>query len=171
MGEVANKNDQVLKYFVLPLYDMSFKMIEDVYKAMYLSQDGKNLFIQLKGEPQDLPDNMLFSGVVPIGRRVFNVYHTNEIHLRDIQLMIEGKYSKISANAKNKIISLSGLDYKKISKDGKREITSPLLGALTKHPAYRQMLEKKLGVELHEDKELVSKLNKESFIENIINQE
>lgn len=170
MGEVANKNDQVLKYFVLPLYDMSFKMIEDVYKSMYLSQDGKNLFIQLHNST-DLPDNMLFSGVVPIGRKIFNVYHTNEIHLKDIQLMIEGNYSKISANAKNKIISLSGLDYKKISKDGKREITSPLLGALTKHPAYRQMLEKKLGVELHEDKELVSKLNKESFIENIINQE
>jgi hypothetical protein len=158
------RNDKILKVYVLPLYgiETSDKDVEKIY----LNKDGSYLFLQLKELSPKLESNLLYSGVFEYCNKEFYMFKTSIAYAKDIIKIIKGEYSKLSKNAKNTIIQLSGLPYMK--KQGKETITHSFLLALLKHKKYKKILEDRLGVELQEENELMDKLTKETFIDNLI---
>ena len=174
---IQNKDETILKTFVLPLYGISVKSVEDVYINAYLNKEGNFLFLKVKEFKDCLANNLLYSGIFEYKNEKYNLFSTSKVYENDIQLIMSGKYSQISQQAKNTIIQLCGLGYMVREKNGSISCASELL-ALTKHPALRKKLEMTLATEglpkqlyngsISESSELFSKLTEEAFIDNII---
>jgi hypothetical protein len=167
MCESKHKNEIILKYYVLPLYGVTFSVIKEYYKAIYLKSDGNFMFIALKENELDFRGNPLFQDIVEIEGNKYHVFETAELFKNDIKLLIGGKYSEMSLIAKNKIIQFSGLKYKECTEKG--VFTSYPLMALCKFPEWKQTLETALAVKLDKNAELIDKLTKSAFIDNINN--
>jgi len=169
-------NDIVLKYFILPLYDISFKQVEKVYVDVYLKKEGTFIFLEVNNMI-DFTDNVNWRGISNIiESREFHIFETPNEFINDILLLIsvnpktkeiESKYSKMSNKAKSKIVQLSGLKYKELQPD-KTYFTSYPLMALFKFPEWKELKENELGVKLDESCELLDRLTEEIFIENLI---
>jgi hypothetical protein len=167
---IRNSDKHVMRYFVLPLYNVKYNDIKEVYVSAYLDKKGDNLFIEFLADFEGLASNKLFTGIFPINNKDYNVLSTDIIHATDVKLIIEGRYSEMSQLAKKKIIKLSELEYRQKTDKG-TERTSELLLALFKHPSHRKKIEEATGVKLSDTSELISKLQKCNYIEEIINQE
>lgn len=162
-----DKNPIILKYFVLPLYDLSINMFKDKYVNMYLNKEGTFIFLHLNSE-HDFKCNIHYTGTIPINDIVVYSFVTPDSFANDVKLIIEGKYSKITVKAKAQIIELSGLIYRKRDPIRNVDVTSAPLLALEKHPVYRESLEKRLDIILSDEDELIDKLTVEAFVENLI---
>jgi hypothetical protein len=165
-----NKNSSILKYFVLSLFDISYESIKEEYVNAYINKEGTSVFIQLKDTlvPSHIDHNCYFSGVFEKEGITYAVLQLSEIYIKDLKLIVKGKYSQLSDLAKSKIVQLSGLDYKRYDPIKRVKFTSPIIAGLFKNPVYRQGLEERLGVILSDKAELIDKLTKEAFIESII---
>lgn len=166
---IPNKNEVIIKTFVLPLYGIAIKSIQEVYKNAYLNKEGNYLFLEVTELTPYLANNLLYSGTFDYEERKFNLFSTSKLYVNDIQLIMSGKYSQVSQQAKNTIIQLCGLKY--MVRDAKVKnlyICDEILLALIKHKSLKQKIEKTLVVELPDDSELLSKLTKEAFIDNVI---
>ena len=71
---------------------------------------------------------------------LFLLYRIPPKWMRDVELFIAGKFSKMSENAKKTILVYSGLPYHR-AEDG-RIVTDGRLLALYKHPMLKQMWER-----------------------------
>ena len=163
----TDKHPIIVKYFLLPLYDIYSKTLEDKFILAYLNKDRSMLFLKLK-EEHDFSDNALYQGRCNIKDTNYYIFSTCVSMSVDIDKVIEGKYSKLSKFAKSKIVNLSGLDYLKVKSDG--VYTSYPLMALfkSKFPEWRSILEKRINVILPDESELLSILdNKRIFIEDL----
>lgn len=168
MGEVVNKDSLVLKYFILPLYGITFDKIKEEYICSNTNLDGTKLYLQLKSLPISIENSSLYSGSILNGK--YHILNIDGVFIDDLKKIVKGKYSQLSEVAIQKIISNSGLEYNRLHANGKSRVTSSLLLALKQHPEYKKYMEMSLGVDLT-GSELISKLSKQAFIENIINQE
>ena len=167
--DIPNKNAVILKYFVLPIYGISYTSIKSSYINSYLNKEGTNLFIRFNNfddEPKNLPN---YLGSVAIEDNSYIVLGTPEEYLKDIRLIIKGKYSLLSKKAKDRIRVLSGLTYKVNKEKNIMTVDAPLL-ALDRHPKLKEILEKELNVTIDKESELFDKLTESGFIENVINQ-
>jgi hypothetical protein len=167
----TDKHPVILKYFLLPLYDIYSKVIEDKFLNAYINSDKSLLFLELK-EEHNFDDNALYQGKCKIGTREFYLFGTCSSVSIDIERVIKGQYSKLSKFSKSKIITNSGLEYLKVKKDG--VYTSYPLMALFKEkfPEWKAIIEKYLSVSnrvsIPEELELLSKLDvSKVFIEDI----
>jgi len=162
-----NNNEKIFKTFILPLYGIKAKSIEEVYVNAYLNKEGSYLFLKVKELKECLANNLLYSGTLTHEEEIFYLFSTSKVYENDIQLVIQGKYSQLSKQAKTTIINLCGLEYMVREKDGSIACAEPLL-ALSKHKSLKSKIESKLQITLPGKAELFSKLTKEAFIDNLI---
>lgn len=161
----ADKHPVVIKFFLLPLYEINSKSIEPKFLNAYVNKEVSYLFLELNSD-HDFSDNELYSGKCTIDNRDFHLFSTNMSMMIDIGRLLEGKYSQMSKLAKNKIVKKSGLQYMEIRSDG--VYTSYPLMALFKFPEWKKVLEKHINQTIDDNSELLSALDKKRmFIEDI----
>lgn len=167
-----NKDESILKYYVMPLLSISPTVLGDKYVTSYLHRDGY-MFIQFKPDCSVLIDNPSYEGTIDIGNITFHIFVIPLKFLKDFKLIVNGEYSKLSDAAKNNIIALSGLDYnKKYNPKNPNEITtSAQLLALYRHHKLREKRSRDLDVAIDESTELWEKLTDKAFIENVVEHE
>lgn len=120
------KKDTILNYYVLPLIGVNRGHFGANFITSKLNVEGTVVFVQLK---EDSYSDTLFKNKVYMGEDFYLYFNIQEIFLLDVKLIIEGKYSEISVEAKILIKSNSGLIYKEKNKNG-NILTSKLLYAL-----------------------------------------
>lgn len=110
----------------------------------------------------DLRSHPLYEDTIEVDKfQTMYSFKVPDNRKEDIQKIIDGKYSRISSDAKERILTFNNFT-----------IDSDLGKILTKHPEKKLKLEQKIGSELHPDAELYSVFYTEEEIfmnNNIIN--
>lgn len=166
-----DKDESILKYYVMPLFGIPFQLLKEEYVNAYLHKDGYYLFIQVSPDCKISFNMSTYEGTIDIGDITFHMFSIPDKFMEDIKLLMKGNYSEMSDTAKNTIIELSGLVYNQRNVKDKTITTSAQLLALYKHPQLRKSIESKLGMQLPEELELWEKLSKKAFIEYIVEPE
>ena len=169
------RDDTVLNYYALPLVGFNTRDFEDNFITTKVKNDGTVLFVQVKDDIY--PDN-IYNNKIIHGDKLFLSYDIPDEFLYDMLLIIKGMYSQLSSKAKHIIATKSGLWFNHQANNG--EIyTSKLIFALHKDPELIKFifesLKKGTGWEKHDkdlakmlkNVELMEKVTKEDFIENI----
>lgn len=163
---MSTKDIVIIKYLILPLYNIPFVLIQDDFISAYINKDAEMLYLNV--ENKDVLRSLNnFHGDVFINDIHFQMFKVTK-YLKDVKLIIEGKYSKISPEAKQSIIELSGMKYQEYNPLTKKEVTSAPLLAIDKHPVYKEHVERRLGVQLPDSAELFDKVSDSIFIEKFL---
>lgn len=171
------KEENLCTHFILPLIKLNkFSFISSNFVNCYINREKTLLFVQvldLALIPRKSTDlhpaffNVFKSDTIVIVFRLPNMWN------QDVQLFIEGKYSKMSEPAKECIRKYSGLAYKRKQRNKPRTTDLRLL-ALERHTLLKNMWEKELTnitgtqrsvVVLPDDAELLSIPGEETFME------
>ena len=167
------KDNVILKYFILPLFDIVVNSVKPFFLEAYVNREGNRLFLMLEHD-HDFTSIETFDGVFSLQGRDFYTFSLDRQFYKDMKLLLNGQYSKMSEISKEKIRKLSGLNYNVYNPKTNRNSTAAPLLALEKHPKYREKLEKDLKMrpgEYDPDWELFDKATSGIFIENLINNE
>lgn len=167
------KDSVILKYFILPLFDIAVNSVKPFFLEAYVNREGNRLFLMLEHE-HDFTSIETFDGVFSLQGKDFYVFSLDTHFNRDMKLLISGQYSKMSEMAKEKIRKLSGLNYNVYNPKTNKNVTAAALLALEKHPKYREKLERDLKMkpgEYDPEWELFDKASTGIFIENLISNE
>jgi len=169
----AIHKENLCTYFVLPLLKLNKLrfVAETNFIDSYLSRDCLNIYVkvvdtkffehrmvmhpQYQGIWEDMEGKKYVQYSIPLKWKA------------DIQLFIEGKFSKMSESAKEMIRINSGLLFRERRESDNMIITDVRLLALERSIAVRQMWEDHYGVTLSDDQELLSIPKDRGFIENI----
>ena len=145
-----NMDHIILHYYILPLVGVTFKELKknDQYIRTYLSDDCNIVIIEFKSLEEDYYSKEFISVFIDSGR-FFQIYSIPEKFKEDMKLITKGKYSKISQEAKETVMKLSGLPFNKMI-NGKRVTSAPLL-ALNKSPELKKYQEERLNVPMDKD--------------------
>ena len=140
MGTLLDENkESIVAYYILPLVDMSFKAFNSFYVNCKLSRNHKEVIVYLIPLcPEEFWKNESYKLDYTSNLTTYAVFTIPEEFSSDVKLFVEGKYSKMSSKAKDKIYKHSGLHFNK--KMGEIVVTDMKLIALTKHKALRSYL-------------------------------
>jgi hypothetical protein len=163
-----NKDEIIIKYFVLPMFKLSFAPLAKIYIAGYINREGTHLFVNLSVNDFSFEFNNLYDGNFVLNNTSLYMFETDSVLIPDMRLLIKGKYSKMSDLAKDRIRQYSGLAYKSYDSLTNTETSSTPLMALYKDPIYKQKLEMSLGIHLPDSAELYDKLTENVFIETLL---
>lgn len=164
--KVNEKN--LCSWFVLPMIGISPAHFGDSnFIDSYLVQGKWEIAVhvadmQLCTQVLEYPE---FSSVTIDDKgRDFLIFNIPQIWQDDCRLFIEGKYSKLSEEAKDSIRTFSGLKYKWPTDDGK-EVTDALLRALDKDKALLDVWKEVIEFpDAFNPEELLSAPTEKSFI-------
>jgi len=158
-------------YFVLPLLKINKLTFatESNFLDSYLTRDGLHIFMWVN-------ETTFFMNRIamhPHFEATWNDASGNkylqfsipELWFTDVQLFINGKYSRMSAGAKQMIKQHSGLLYREKRETDQVIITEVRLQALDRSIAVRDLWEDHYGVILDEQDELLSKPESSAFID------
>ncbi len=170
---IIPRGKNLVVYYCLPLVGVNPKTFGRDLKTAYISKKGGyEIFVESRSntKKQLLELNPTFKYSFSLDVKTKNkptflyVFELKEFH-SDFDLIREGKYSRISKEAKEEIYKLSSLDYNTM-REGMR-ITHFVLQALNKSKKLKEMWTTVLNVSkenLHE--ELVDRPDESWYIEN-----
>lgn len=153
--------ENLCTYFILPLLKLNkFSFVTPRnFVESYLHEEGTSIFVKLN-DIHFFEHRMRLHAYYKAwwkdeqGKHYIQ-YSIPEQYQQDVQLFLQGKYSKFSAKAKEMIQIHSGLVFR--SRDEKGTIlTDTRLLALEKSPLVKRMWEERLAVELDDESELLS---------------
>lgn len=163
------KSENLCTHFVLPLLRLNkFSFITSNFVDSYLTREGDKIVVQVI-EPQLLSSsitqhrNFRYSAVSTDGMKYYLVFQLPRRWKRDIQLFMEGKFSKMSVSCKEMITCFSGLLYREKQDD--KVLTDGKILALERHPLLKYLWETELNIELADDAELLGIPPDRSYIE------
>lgn len=164
------ETENLCTYFVLPLLKLSkVSFVKSNFIDCFITRDGRIIAVAV------YMSNLLSRKVYSVSEYLGTIMHEASGHwyvlfetprrwARDIELFREGKFSKMSENAKEYIRTYSGLEFRKTTRQGKH-ITDGRLLALDRDVALRDMWERRIGVYLGKDDELLTKPGDKSYID------
>jgi hypothetical protein len=169
--------DNLCTYFVLPLVKLNkFRFTsESNFINCYVSVDRSKVLvnvydIRLLLHQLHLHPN--FEGVYTAGDSTTPIwliaYNIPTMFADDIKLFQEGKFSKMSIEAKKSIVTYSGLPYNELvddGEDGPTEVIDVRLLALEKSDYLRRLWESYLNMAIDKDNELLSIPKDNTYIE------
>lgn len=161
--------ENLCTYFILSLLKLNkFKFIgEENFVDSYLSTDGLNIFVHLKNvDFFEAKEYALPNSDKILEDQTGNAYVKFAIPDKwfcDIRIFLQGKFSKMSTDAKDRIRKYSGLPYRVIVNGVK--VTDIRLLALEKSKNARKFWEEYLDCHLDENQELLSIPNEKIFID------
>lgn len=126
---LADTEDTVLNYYALPLVGVNRRIFGENLISTHLTKDGRHVLVKLH---KDVYTDLEMSDKLRIKDSFYVYYAVPEMYLKDVVLLLQSKYSKLSKEAKVCIKKDSGLMYKKMV-NGKT-YTSKLLYALDRKP-------------------------------------
>ena len=180
---LLSPNDSILNYYALPLIGLQKASFGEEFVRTYINKSGRLLYVEVSNEDNlnYISTNPNFSGMLRKKSKVFCVFTIPGIYHPDIDLILDGKYTKLSEQVKNLIKHNSGLHYKtRIKYDGFTKIlTAKAIYALDDR--YKETMidfyQRKLGLSDTEVQEciidsgidLIDKLYPTDFIETYLN--
>lgn len=173
---IPNKDYVIMNYYLLPLTNISMNMLPDsIFKSIFINQEGTTIFIEFSIASVKI-HSLTYLSSIEYEDRYFQAYAIPDEYLKDVQLILKGKYSEISGKAKTLIIQTSGLPYMQKDRSTGKITTSAPLMALERSSKLRKFLEDKLSkgaiaTVIPEDSELIDKLTDNVFIENIFKEQ
>ncbi|GEM_PF-4889346 len=189
------KRHNLVAYLILPLGVTSIRALGEHFIESYILPDHKSVVIVLDYEASTksvLTNNYgppikynKVGGATPIyyfPGYVDRYYVDGKLYIlmdmtpisafeRDRELIIDGKYSKISSRAFDRLVEQSCLPFKVVKEDGKiysdRRLIACCSDPLTRN-RLRSALERELGVEIDENAELMSKMSQDCFADSVV---
>lgn len=173
------KAENLCAHFILPFLKLSkFSFTSSGYINTFITQDRQRVAVQIT-------DTVFLSRSILVHPEFSAIYKTHDNYYlvtfrirsrwqNDLDLFCEGKYSHLSAKAKEYIIRYSKLPYHK--KEGEKVVTDGRLLALEKHISLRGMWEKELfevtgksqdDPDLHLPEEYLSLPGESTFINQV----
>lgn len=158
---MPDKSHNKSVYFILPLLGLSkFSFGDgDNFINSYVSYNGKIIAIIIdptKAEFIDHP-NYCTDFTVPDTGYTAIVFTIPTKFEEDLSIFLDGKYSKLSIDAKTMIRTHSGLPYRNTVPGTTNVNTHKLLLVLDKHPNLKLWLENTMEIKIEEDQELLEK--------------
>jgi hypothetical protein len=163
MKEVKQSNVRLFLYGMIP--DLNYNDFNGGYVNAYINHEGKgnnpyHFYLLVK---KDFPNTLefnYFDGQMILKKTFiereevgeYYVLYTHKVlpeYKKDFDLIIRGKYSRISHNYKQQILVSTNTTF-----GGKTDKTSKLYMVLYRAPKYREALEDKLNVNIDLDAEL-----------------
>lgn len=173
--------DNVFNYFILPLIGLNKESFGKSFNKCLLSKDGIYVWVKVNDANSALyaRNNPFFSTAMNLGEDTYYIFVMAEKFKNDSLLIAQGKYSKISPEAKDLIKEHSGLLNGSKNIPGRGAIKAKALCALDKDPALIWYYMSVLGLteeQVHElivqnQNELLDRPNEEDFIEYFYKQE
>lgn len=179
MQDIPNSNSIIVNYYILPLLGICFSQLKEDYNKGFIDKQGAFVFLEFEEITNYVYSDEYFHGTTIINEKFYQIYSIPEKFLPDIQIILNGRYSKLSDKAKDNIIKLSGLSYnRKDPKTGKFVTSTPIL-ALSKSVELKKYQENRLGykikygrqgapVELPLDSELLDIPTENIYIDSIL---
>lgn len=165
------KKENLCTHFILPLLKLNkFNFVVSNYMNSYLITVPEKLFIAVQIIDPSLLDSKVYLLSTYYGNYkdendyYYIVYEIPENWKADVQLFIQGKYSKFSAKAKSSIITWSRLEYCTRKVGSKKMYSDIRLMALTQENSLREMWEKAIAPAEKIQGELLSIPDETSFI-------
>lgn len=164
-----SEKENYATYLALPLLELSkYSFGEGNFMNSYLTINGQ-IGVLVKdiddcGWPVEehrgyVTDQPLYDGVLILFKPAAGFD-------KDILTLLEGKYSQLSEKAMQMIEHYSGLHVDFKQKDGST-FSSRLISIIRKDPAYRTLLEERLGIRLEDDEELEPKLRDQDILYDV----
>lgn len=174
-----NANNTIIKFYLLPLVDVpvgAFGFGSNVNYVL-INKTGTDIYVNTK-EQKNIRNNGLkeftnYKYDVTLRQKLFHVFKVPPESLADVQLLLQGNYSKITYENKIKICELAGLPFNRKVNSPFVE-SSPILQALFTNSFLREVLAEYVDLKVTElPGELISKIPEESklFIENYVKEE
>jgi hypothetical protein len=163
--------ENLCTYFILPLLKLNKSkfVAESNFVDSFLSLDGKSIYVKVVDVIFFVSRILLHEQYEAMwkdtnGKQYIEYTIPDKWHA-DVQTFIDGKYSKLSEDAKEMIIAYSGLQYRKRRESDNVPITDIRLLSLERSSVVRDLWEEHYNVYLTADAELLSKPDKRSFID------
>lgn len=165
MNYLLEQEENLITYFILPLIGINKSIFGRKFKQTYLSKEGDFVYVRVTS----LVDGPLptthenFVAIVEVRKEKMYMYKYGDRYAKDIDLIKQGLYSRISKEAKKIIYLNSTLPYNSVMSDFK--VTHPILHALSRTKKLRVFLKDALGVtELSTNGELLGKFPDEWYV-------
>jgi hypothetical protein len=163
--------DNLCTYFVLPLLKLSkIRFINSNFVNAYLTRQGREIVIKvydLTMLSRAVYTHPNYKGTYYKDGFFYVAYEIPRNWRRDIELFMQGKYSRMSKQSHTMILTYSSLDYRKRTSDY-RTVTDGRLLALTRSPILRKMWVKEFKLSetaLDDDDELLPGFDERSCID------
>lgn len=162
--------ENLCTYFVLPLLKLNKQSYAGGHNFIdsYLSRDRNYLFVQvveISFIEHRLLSHAYFEKVWKQGERYMIQYSIPNRWKADLALFIDGKFSRMSKEAKELIIQNSGLQYRQRDPPNRIPFTDVRLMALERSKAVREMWEQEYDVVLDDEDELLSKPTDKVYVD------
>lgn len=160
------EKDTLVTYYLLPLIDVNKVVFGKTFKTSFVDMKGENIYVELKRNMISpiYKNRVAYRCEVVIPDGFFIKFEVPKKYLTDVKLFINGKYSKMSRDAKRVIYTSSTLPYNQTMDDFK--MTHPILHALGNTKKLRAFLIDYLDVKvIPETEELIDKPDESWFIE------
>lgn len=131
----------------------------------YITPDGTKIIVDVREIEGVFPGIWSHEDLLQQDENIF-IFNVPKHFLKDVQLVIQGKYSQMSEEAHDTLRSFSGLNYKRettMENGDKVFETDARLLALTRDEALREALEELFDIRLSADDELMSPPTKQEF--------
>jgi len=170
---LIDTDDTVLNYYLLPLVGVKKASFGEDFIKTLMSKNGKLCYVELSKFTGKFNSHQNFKSSIKLSNRYFVIFKVPDEFITDTVLLIHGKYSKLSINAKDLIKHYSGLYFNK--KTAKGYLTSKAIFALDSHPVLITYYEQYLGLTKEQVDELIikpklelmDKLKISDFIESV----
>lgn len=163
---IIPKGESLVTYYILPLVGVNKLTFGRSYKASYISKDGKNVYVELSKNMHSPTYKANYNYVSEIlhGTILFIMFEIPMDYVLDVELFLQGAYSKMQASTKKRIYQMSSLPYN--ASMGSFTISSPILQALDRTKTLRAHLISSLGItSIPETNELIDSPDESWFIE------
>jgi hypothetical protein len=162
------KGDNLVTYYMLPLVGVNKVTFGRHFKHSYIDATGLKVYVCLRSNMTSptYKRNPNYITEVVINRILYIQFVFPSKFLKDSKLFIQGKYSKMSKEAKKLIYATSTLPYN--SSVGTFTVSHPVLQALDRTKTLRTYLSGIIGEELSFEDELMQAPDESWFIESQI---
>lgn len=151
---------------MLPLLGINKRFFYGCFDSSFIDKTGEKVYVRLKKRPLTLAykQNVNYVTEVKVGGKLHFIFRLPYHFVPDAKLFIEGRYSRMSKEAKKQIYMHSGLPYNKTMDSFK--VSHPALHALGRTKKLREYIAEFLDVHVNENDELMDIPDKSWFIEH-----
>lgn len=161
-------------YYLLPLLKTTnkFRFGPKNFRQCYLNRQGTRLYVEVVYFPSRIEYDEHYLGNQIYKGHLYLIFELPAEWQADVELFREGKYSRLSAAAKERIRTYSGLNYNRLDPESGKPFTDVRLMAIDDDPVMRdhlrQILEEELNVRIAPDQELISPPTDQNYIDDLI---
>jgi len=158
--------DTLVTYYMLPLLGLNKKSFYNCFAGSYIDKKGELIYVKLIKRPLSIAykSNENYVTEAKIKDSVHLIFRVPYHFTPDTKLFIQGKYSRMSKEAKKCIYNYSGLPYNQTMDSFK--VSHPALQALTRTKKLREYITDFLDYQVNENDELMDIPDESWFIEH-----